>query len=569
METTAVPEKQLPNQLCKRMVCLYVGYIGTEFSGLQVNRQDGVRTIEEEIEKALYKCGWIAEHNLHKIQKVGWSRASRTDKGVHACGNVIALKALVREDWFQAPTKDKRLEKARTKNNSDQLAFSSLGSLRKEILEELNNNLPDSIRILGVQPTTKHFDARNRCSLRAYEYMIPFSALPGASESVTETVQKLRDILSVFKGTHRFHNFSSGFRASKKKKRQSSENTNLHSNTATGDKSLNLQTDETSDRSFSTETQSGHNGDVEIEEKQNNNDRSEDKEVDDEEEEGQTSNEQDASMYTEYVNQVIRCWPEHTSFRLKRQEYIRSIYVANAEGPVTIQGKEYLLVKFAGQSFILHQIRKMVGAALAVLYGRLNIDAVKAALYGPYQVPIPLAPSEPLMLVLCDFWSLKKEQYELYPTVSTTESLKKCKEEFLYPAVAQLLEQKRPFERFYIESLYDYGGRENLQVLIDKYRQWELQRRQMKEENKHRDQSHLRSKEKEGVSPERPFYSRGMSRAFPPKLFTQLAVELQMLPGPDFCHLRNVLINARRRCDISEDPSVEECINYLKRAHYI
>jgi len=51
-----------------------------------------------------------------------------------------------------------------------------------------------------------------------------------------------------------------------------------------------------------------------------------------------------------------------------------------------------VILRFAGQSFILHQIRKMIGGALSVMYGRLSLDALKAALHGPYQVPISLAP---------------------------------------------------------------------------------------------------------------------------------------------------------------------------------
>jgi len=55
-------------------------------------------------------------------------------------------------------------------------------------------------------------------------------------------------------------------------------------------------------------------------------------------------------------------------------------------------GRNYVILRFAGQSFILHQIRKMIGGALSVMYGRLSLDALKAALHGPYQVPISLAP---------------------------------------------------------------------------------------------------------------------------------------------------------------------------------
>jgi tRNA pseudouridine38-40 synthase len=47
-------------------------------------RNINVRTIEEELEKALYSLGVIAEFNYGDLKKIGWNRATRTDKRVHA-----------------------------------------------------------------------------------------------------------------------------------------------------------------------------------------------------------------------------------------------------------------------------------------------------------------------------------------------------------------------------------------------------------------------------------------------------------------------------------------------------
>lgn len=310
----------------KRMVCLYVGYIGTDYYGLQVNRQEGLKTVEEEIERALYMCGWISEHNFQKVQKISWSRASRTDKGVHACGNVIALKALVKEQWFSCTHDYKKTrQSARTKNDSDELAFSSLGPLKKDILEQLNRNLPESIRILGVQPVTKHFDARSRCSFRAYEYLMPLDAVPGASENLEKAIRRFEDILSLFKGTHRFHNFSSGLRAAHKK-----ANARL------------AMFDQVKDTASVPSGDSQLSPLLEAEEETENNKNADDQEEGTREWEGNedmdTENNSD-SKFSDYVCSVIRRWPEHSSHRLKRQEYIRSIYIADIEGVLQIQGK--------------------------------------------------------------------------------------------------------------------------------------------------------------------------------------------------------------------------------------
>ncbi|GJQ11794.1 hypothetical protein GpartN1_g3585.t1 [Galdieria partita] len=534
----------------KRMICLYIGYVGTDYYGLQVNRQEGIKTIEEEIERALFTCGWISERNFRKTQKVSWSRASRTDKGVHACGNVIALKALVKEQWFERDSNiRKKKQVTRTKNNSDELAFSSLGALKGDVLEQLNRNLPDSIRILGVHPVTKHFDARCRCNFRAYEYLMPVDAIPGASESIERAVSQFEEILSIFKGTHRFHNFSSGLRAVHKKANARLEVSNPTKQVTT------VRSDQVSSPhadSEETKVDSTYDEEEGIKEFEEN--------------AGMDEEDNQHSEFSDYLCKVIRLWPEHSSHRLKRQEYIRSIYIADVEGPLQIQGRNYVLLRFAGQSFILHQIRKMIGGALSVMYGRLSLEALKAALHGPFQVPISLAPSEPLMLVLCDFWNPKKEIYELIPSPSTQEAMKNYKYNILLPRVADLVEQKRPFERFYVEGLYDYGGYGNLQRLIAKFHEWDEKRRQRKSQNVmecHQDTF----TSNDDVAPK---LSRvGTERPLPPKLFTQLAVELRMLPGPELCRIRQVLIDARKGGMISQDPSVQECIQYLKQKHYL
>lgn len=105
-------------KLAKRKVALHVGYVGTAYQGLQINKSGeprfvlqlaadpvdrpcrdpadtGIKTIEEELEEAIYKMGGISEQNHGTLNKIRWSRSSRTDKGVHALATVVAFKMLV------------------------------------------------------------------------------------------------------------------------------------------------------------------------------------------------------------------------------------------------------------------------------------------------------------------------------------------------------------------------------------------------------------------------------------------------------------------------------------------
>lgn len=74
----------------KRKMAILVGYLGAGYQGLQ--RNPGVKTIEAELENAICEAGGIDEFNAHSFQKVSWQRCARTDKGVHALGNIISLK---------------------------------------------------------------------------------------------------------------------------------------------------------------------------------------------------------------------------------------------------------------------------------------------------------------------------------------------------------------------------------------------------------------------------------------------------------------------------------------------
>lgn len=53
-----------------------------------MQRNPGARTIEGELEKALFRAGAIAEQDLGDMRKIDWMRAARTDKGVSALGQV-------------------------------------------------------------------------------------------------------------------------------------------------------------------------------------------------------------------------------------------------------------------------------------------------------------------------------------------------------------------------------------------------------------------------------------------------------------------------------------------------
>ncbi|RLO02768.1 hypothetical protein DYB28_000089, partial [Aphanomyces astaci] len=210
----------------KKRYGLLLAYGGKQYSGMQMNI--GVKTVEAELERALYEAGGIARCNYGMIQKVaflmntssmlitpqiGWNRAARTDKGVHAAGQLVCAKLCI---------EDGKVEEFRLK---------------------VNSFLPTDIQVLEIVLVTKNFNAKNSCDRRTYEYLTPtfvFAPKAAAADSTegggaaaagpwtaktndefqslevdpaawakqkefrldASALEKLRETLAIFEGTH-------------------------------------------------------------------------------------------------------------------------------------------------------------------------------------------------------------------------------------------------------------------------------------------------------------------------------------------------------------------------------
>lgn len=94
------------------------------------------------------KSPWVSRLRNSQPQN-SFSRVARTDKGVHAAGQIVAL----------------RMRCNNTKEG------------REEALQRLNAELPPTIRCLWIQRVPKGFDARHAASARHYEYLLPTRVL--------------------------------------------------------------------------------------------------------------------------------------------------------------------------------------------------------------------------------------------------------------------------------------------------------------------------------------------------------------------------------------------------------
>lgn len=101
------------------------------------------------MERALFLSGSFSELNYANLHKLQWSRAARTDRGVHAVAQCCAMK----------------------------LSINVHG--RQELIEAVNVLLPTDIRVHGITKVTKAFNSKIACTGRRYHYLLPAYVLKG------------------------------------------------------------------------------------------------------------------------------------------------------------------------------------------------------------------------------------------------------------------------------------------------------------------------------------------------------------------------------------------------------
>lgn len=84
------PKIDRKERIKRRKYALLLGYSGVNYFGMQ--RNPGMKTIEEDLHIALHKCKLIDDIAFNQIQNIQFQRAARTDKGVSAVRQVCSLK---------------------------------------------------------------------------------------------------------------------------------------------------------------------------------------------------------------------------------------------------------------------------------------------------------------------------------------------------------------------------------------------------------------------------------------------------------------------------------------------
>jgi tRNA pseudouridine38/39 synthase len=130
-----------------RHIAFQIQYDGRKFFGFAAQDGSGVDTVESIFFAALEKLNLIADRKT-----CGYSRCGRTDRGVSALGQIVALKVRSSIPLM--------------------ISITDANAVAKEMdyCTMLNRCLPEEIRVLGWTAVTEEFSARFSASNRRYRY---------------------------------------------------------------------------------------------------------------------------------------------------------------------------------------------------------------------------------------------------------------------------------------------------------------------------------------------------------------------------------------------------------------
>lgn len=255
-QAQAAPSKKRkaadPSNYSTRFIALKLAYLGSNYNGFEYQANGQLPTVEEELWKALVKtCLVFPERGPDEVDfsSCEYSKCGRTDRGVSAFGQVVALRvrsnrpvprarrqqkeagdaAAVAAAAEQAAPEATGEEERRQEddnddddNNNDQTPYPVADEIK--YCKLLNRTLPPDIRALAWCPTPPPgFSARFSCRERQYRYFFTqpaFAPMPSVLEDLPPSsssgrhikdgyldIEAMREAARYFEGSHDFRNF--------------------------------------------------------------------------------------------------------------------------------------------------------------------------------------------------------------------------------------------------------------------------------------------------------------------------------------------------------------------------
>ncbi|KAL6982637.1 tRNA pseudouridine(38-40) synthase [Sarracenia purpurea var. burkii] len=484
---TTVPGPERKQRYKRRKIAIFFAYCGVGYQGMQKN--PGAKTIEGDLEEALFLSGAVPEQDRGLPKRFDWARSARTDKGVSAVGQVVSGRF-----YIDPPG----------------------------LVDRLNSKLPPQIRIFGFKRVTASFNAKKFCDRRRYVYLLPVFALDPCSHRDRESVlassgsenelakcvecsERGRKVVGVM-GKRSFEPKSDNSTVVQSETRvgtaiSSAVNSNdtrfeitagsgISSNNGNAlllpvDKEANLVSLERSDYEISNNTDNHMDSsaaenvgavsasELAIEEK-----KIEDELIMSENGKEQSGNESRfcyGKNEREIFNRILKHYEGAHNFhnfttRTKAEDPSAKRFIVSfdANTVVSIQGIEFVKCEVVGQSFMLHQIRKMVGLAVAIMRNCAPESLMETALQQNVSINVPTAPEVGLYLDECLFTSYNQKWKESHEEVSMkaySQEAEDFKMNHIYSHIAST-EHKDGVVALWLHSL-NYRNYPDLRVVSD------------------------------------------------------------------------------------------------------
>ncbi|KXX77953.1 tRNA pseudouridine synthase 1 [Madurella mycetomatis] len=433
----------------KRKVAVLIGYAGTGYHGIQINHKE--KTIEGDIFAAFVAAGAISKANADDPKKSSLVRCARTDKGVHAAGNVLSLKLIVEEP---------------------------------DIVDKINQHLPEQIRVWGIQRTSNGFSCYQACDSRWYEYLMPsYSLLPPQPHSFLgkkiadsakergvydQYLGRLDDVQGFWEEVEKndiepiLEKLGPEVRAEVLRKLHDTANQDLTDEGLPTKPDSEVQAASSQKEDIKTDTDTpGQESSTK-----------------------ETRAERELTPVELALREVKSAYVAAkrryrvTAPRIERLQQALNLYLgthnyhnytvmksANDPSakrhiksfevnptPIQIRDTEWLSLKVHGQSFMMHQIRKMVAMAVMVVRCGTPLDIIKES-YGFRRISIPKAPGLGLMLERPMFTEYNKKAAglgrEAIDLARYEDKIAAFKDQHIYRRMFEVEEKENSFHLFF------------------------------------------------------------------------------------------------------------------------
>ncbi|KAM3825892.1 pseudouridylate synthase 1 homolog [Vipera latastei] len=168
----------------------------------------------------------------------------------------------------------------------------------------------------------------------------------------------------------------------------------------------------------------------------------------------------------EAVNHLLACYKGTHNFHNftsqkgpkdpSAKRYIMEMF---CEEPFVRNGLEFAVVKVKGQSFMMHQIRKMIGLVIAIVKGHATLSILEQS-WGEERVDIPKAPGLGLILERVHFESYNQRfgddgLHEALEWAEEEEEIAAFKEQHIYPTIIHTEKEERSMMNW-LETLFNH-----------------------------------------------------------------------------------------------------------------